>query len=383
MRGDIRMEHYITTINIHEVRHLSNISILLNPNQRQHLLITGKNGSGKTSLLQAIQKSLADFDRTIPDSFKDRNIYSKQDKLDIIFNDTNKLNIQYQSGDFIVAAFPADRHLQIIRSQGVEDIRLDEFYEIDSTPGKLLHKYMVHLKTQQAYAKNEEDFLIANKIQKWFERFESALRVLLDDSSVILEYSYREYDFKIIEDGREPCSLDELSDGYSAALHIVSDLILRMDKNWLLKGELSQYDIEGIVLIDELETHLHIELQKKILPFLTNFFPKIQFIITTHSPYILNSIPNAKAYDLEKHVELENLTAYSSDILAEGYFDTDEYSDELRKKVDRYVYLLQKDSPSKEERAERALLRIELKEINHGLFREIQERFEEIEKTRL
>ena len=242
---------------------------------------------------------------------------------------------------------------------------------------------MVHLKTQQAYAKNEEDFLIANKIQKWFERFESALRVLLDDSSVILEYSYREYDFKIIEDGREPCSLDELSDGYSAALHIVSDLILRMDKNWLLKGELSQYDIEGIVLIDELETHLHIELQKKILPFLTNFFPKIQFIITTHSPYILNSIPNAKAYDLEKHVELENLTAYSSDILAEGYFDTDEYSDELRKKVDRYVYLLQKDSPSKEERAERALLRIELKEINHGLFQEIQERFEEIEKTRL
>ena len=210
-------------------------------------MITGKNGSGKTSLLQAIQKSLADFDRTIPDSFKDRNIYSKQDKLDIIFNDTNKLNIQYQSGDFIVAAFPADRHLQIIRSQGVEDIRLDEFYEIDSTPGKLLHKYMVHLKTQQAYAKNEEDFLIANKIQKWFERFESALRVLLDDSSVILEYSYREYDFKIIEDGREPCSLDELSDGYSAALHIVSDLILRMDKNWLLKGELSQYDIEGIV----------------------------------------------------------------------------------------------------------------------------------------
>lgn len=74
---------------------------------------------------------------------------------------------------------------------------------------------------------------------------------------------------------------------------IISDLILRMDKNWLLKNHLSQYDIEGIVLIDELETHLHIELQKKILPFLTGFFPKIQFISSTHSPYILNSISNA------------------------------------------------------------------------------------------
>lgn len=84
-----------------------------------------------------------------------------------------------------------------------------------------------------------------------------------------------------------------------------SDLILRMDKNWLLDEEISQYNAQGIVLIDELETHLHIELQKKILPFLTKFFPNIQFIVTTHSPYILNSISNAKAYDLEKHVELK------------------------------------------------------------------------------
>ena len=92
---------------------------------------------------------------------------------------------------------------------------------------------------------------------------------------------------------------------------MVSDLILRMDKNWLLGDELSQYNYQGIVLIDELETHLHIELQKKILPFLTEFFPKIQFIVTTHSPYILNSISNARAYDLERHVALDNLSAFS------------------------------------------------------------------------
>ena len=52
--------------------------------------------------------------------------------------------------------------------------------------------------------------------------------------------------------------------------------------------------------------------------------------MTTHSPYILNSISNAKAYDLEKHVELENLAAFSSDELAEGYFEADEYSDTLK-----------------------------------------------------
>ncbi|MDE7424320.1 MAG: hypothetical protein K2N51_11650, partial [Lachnospiraceae bacterium] len=52
------MEHYITEIKIHELRHLSNISISLNQEKRQHLMITGNNGSGKTSLLLSLQKYL-------------------------------------------------------------------------------------------------------------------------------------------------------------------------------------------------------------------------------------------------------------------------------------------------------------------------------------
>lgn len=131
------------------------------------------------------------------------------------------------------------------------------------------------------------------------------LQVFLDEKSFHLEYDYKNYNFKIRQEDRESFEFSELSDGYSSVIYIVSDLILRMDKNWLLGEEISQYNAQGIVLIDELETHLHIELQKKILPFLTEFFPNIQFIVTTHSPYILNSIFNAKAYDLEKHGELE------------------------------------------------------------------------------
>ena len=52
------MEHFITEIRIDELRHLSDIVISLNTEKRQHLLITGKNGSGKTSLLLALQKYL-------------------------------------------------------------------------------------------------------------------------------------------------------------------------------------------------------------------------------------------------------------------------------------------------------------------------------------
>lgn len=410
------MEHFISEIRIEELRHLSNIVIPLNPESRQHLMVTGKNGSGKTSLLVALQKYLqAINDGKLMDVRNNRNAWisimernvknaeterkkfeaqqSYQKALGVIkqykngvevrFNECDDLEILYEQGDFITAFFPANRKTQIIRAHGVEDIKLERSYNIQSDPGGLLHKYMVHLKTQQAYARNEGNMIDAGRIQKWFDRFVSALRILLDDDTITLEYDYKEYDFKIHENGRTPFGFDELSDGYSSVIHIVSDLILRMDKNWVLGDGLSEYNIEGIVLIDELETHLHIELQKKILPFLTKFFPRIQFIISTHSPYILNSISNAKAYDLEKCVEIENMFVYSSDELAEGFFEADEYSDELKKSIEVYEYLAGKKEPTEMERAERARLRSILKDIPRGFAQEARDKFAEIEGKHL
>lgn len=365
------MEHFITSITIKELRHLSNIKITLNPEQRQHLILTGRNGSGKTSLLLAIQEYL----RLIPTA-DHRGVLVQLSSL-------QDIHTLYKKGDFITAFFPADRKSAIQRANGVEEIRLEEFYSIDSDPGILLQKYMVHLKTQQAYARNEEDSETVERIQKWFDRFVNALRILLDDETLSLEYDYKEYDFKIHEKGRKPFHFDELSDGYSSVIRIVSNLLLRMEKNWLYTDSLSTYDTEGIVLIDELETHLHLELQKKILPFLTEFFPKIQFIVSTHSPYILNSISNSKAYDLETCVELENLSMYTSEGLAEGYFEADEYSEELKKCLNRYLFLMKKSNLTDGERAERASLRLELKKIPRQLSPEIVDAFERIEGQKL
>ncbi|MCD7954188.1 MAG: AAA family ATPase [Lachnospiraceae bacterium] len=406
------MEHFITEIKIDELRHLSNLVIPLDGENRQHLMITGKNGSGKTSLLEAMRKYLSAINdgklnhinetyqrwldiaekklksaTTEGEKFQAEKNYQEKlsfikkykDGIDIRFNEYEDLEALYKSGKFITAFFPADRKTELLRGNGVEDVKLEESYAVTSEPGRLLLKYMVHLKTQQSYARNEGDSETVAKIQKWFDRFENALKILLDDKSVTLEYNYKEYDFVIHEKGRKPFGLDEVSDGYSSVIYIVSNLMLRMDQNWLLKGNISEYNTEGIVLIDELETHLHIELQRKIMPFLVTFFPKLQFIVTTHSPYILNSISNAKAYDLESHTEIDNLSLYSADGLAEGYFEADEYSVDLRTKLERYRILLNKTSPSKEERAERARLRCELKNLSGELSPEAKVQFEEIE----
>ena len=334
------MKHYITEVHIEKLRNLSNIVIQLNPEEKQHLIITGKNGSGKTTLLLAIEEYLA---------INSNLALSKYSKgIELKFNRGEDLDRLYKNGDFITAFFPANRQTTIELANGVSNIQLQKFYDVKSKPGNLLLKYMVHLKTQQSYARNEGDTCVVNQIQEWFNRFEEALRVLLDDESVFLEYDYKKYDFKIHEKGREAFRFNELSDGYSSLINIVSDLMLRIDKNWLLKDHLSRYDVEGIVLIDELETHLHIELQKKILPFLTKFFPELQFIITTHSPYILTSVSNAKCYDLENRVELENLSFYSSDELAEGYFKDSvrEYQEAEGEEKEDLLFLIKKELKS-------------------------------------
>jgi AAA15 family ATPase/GTPase len=74
-----------------------------------------------------------------------------------------------------------------------------------------------------------------------------------------------------------------LGDGYRAMIALISDLI-----GWALLHDASMLfkDISGIVLIDEIEQHLHPDWQRKIVRLLNDQFPKIQFIFTTHSPLV-------------------------------------------------------------------------------------------------
>ena len=83
-------------------------------------------------------------------------------------------------------------------------------------------------------------------------------------------------------------------------------------------------------------------LQKKILPFLTKFFPKIQFIITTHSPFILSSLKDVVICDLERKIITGDLSAYSYESLVDSYFDLDKYSIKIQNDIQIYRELKQK-----------------------------------------
>ena len=371
------MEHYITKIHIDQVRHLHDVDIALSPNKRTHLILTGKNGSGKTSLLEAIKTNLHTINEgkwnTVKTKYPEYASYSRRQAkadnvieserytqkknaekwekqisdakagIELIFNAEDDLDAVFQQGEFITAYFSASRMLNIVMPRGVEDVKLKEVYQVNSNPVTELVKYLVHLKTQQAYAKNEGDSPVEEKISNWFKVFEKSIQRLMDDDSIRLKYDYKNYNFTITQNDRNEYSFTQLSDGYSAAIQIVADLMMRMDQNWLTNNKVASFDMEGIALIDEIETHLHMELQRSILPFLTEMFPRIQFIVATHSAFVVNSLENAVIYDLQSKTFVDHgLTNVTYEGIVEGYFKADTLSETLRDKFERYKALVHK-----------------------------------------
>lgn len=85
--------------------------------------------------------------------------------------------------------------------------------------------------------------------------------------------------------------LDQLSDGIQNVFGMVADIAYRC---YLLNSHLRKNAIketEGVVLIDEVDMHLHPEWQQVILRDLQKAFPNLQFIVTTHSPQVLTTVP--------------------------------------------------------------------------------------------
>lgn len=82
-----------------------------------------------------------------------------------------------------------------------------------------------------------------------------------------------------------------LSDGIRNMLTLVADMAFRAVKLNPNLGPNAATNTDGIVLIDEVDMHLHPEWQQTVLSSLQDAFPKIQFIVTTHSPQVLTTVP--------------------------------------------------------------------------------------------
>jgi hypothetical protein len=365
---------------------LENFEIKLSETERKHLIITGRNGSGKTSVLEVMRDYLQEYGRKqlkYDGTAKYNGTYRYDGSKVNPCPPIEKINIICNSAittirEIISLYIPANKDLEFLfEPVSIEKVDVNQDFGLDDDAGSEFLQYMVHLDYMRLYAEKNGDISEKKRIDDWFNLFLQCLRDIFDCPDLKLNYDAKEYRYTIMIPDHEPFRLTELADGYAAFLKIMIELIMRMEKHTSIV-----YDFPGIVLVDEIEAHLHVELQKKILPFLTKMFPNIQFIVTTHSPFVITSLENAVICDLEKRIVTQDLSAYSYDGIIEYYYDSDKYSQKIKSDFQTYKYLINKQERTTEENEQLVKLIVYLNNIPSLGAPELMSAFRKLEVQR-
>ena len=144
-----------------------------------------------------------------------------------------------------------------------------------------------------------------------------------------------------ITKNHQDLKLEQLSDGEKMLLMLVTDLARRLaianpSSSDALNGE-------GIVLIDEIDLHLHPQWQRTVIRSLTQTFPNCQFLVTTHSPQVLSGVTRQNVFILENSEIVENTPhTYGKDSNSILYelMNVKERPDEVQQQINRCFKLI-------------------------------------------
>lgn len=315
-------------------------------------VIVGTNGAGKTSVLEATQVAIASYtaamkvitkiDNKRLDSIQNEDVRKKWIEAGSV------IDVQPQYPSKIKVCSVVDGHdVDLIRSRRSKDSShpLSESKEITDVAKGYLNRlkngdkslvlpivayygtgrlWSLHRDTKKNFAKKNKrtdgyidalDGTANDKLmQRWFYNMAStaferedpipeynAVRKAMGeffnqitgkkDSKVVYNRFEQGIDFIYEEEGCKACiPLRQMSDGYRCSISLVADIAYRMA---ILNPDLFENVItktSGVVLIDEVDLHLHPSWQQKILGILLSIFPRVQFIVSTHAPSVINSV---------------------------------------------------------------------------------------------
>lgn len=189
---------------------------------------------------------------------------------------------------------------------------------LDGTANIKLMMHWFERKTIQSFQKKDEqetDFTldaVLSAIGLCFENVSGhkQVKVRFNFDTKSLEVLYTDSDGR-----RMRLPFDQLSDGYKGTISLIADIAYRMATlNPQLKQDVLR-KTPGIVLVDEVDLHLHPAWQKRILKDFTFIFPKVQFIVTTHAASVINSVKKESLVILKNDLALGvNSEVYGKDV---------------------------------------------------------------------
>lgn len=368
---------YLEKLKLHNFRCYEKLEIDFN---RQLTVLVGKNGSGKTTVLEAIAIALGTWfvgfnivnakginKRTDPlrkayqigatddvqtqfpveieawgriEESKDQILHWKRELYTPTGTMTTKdakeiveYAAEYQKA---ISEGRTDIYLPIVAYYGTGRLwdyhrqkRIDVFKVssrtngyIDCLDGTANVKLMMdwfQIMTINKYQRQEENLESNPELDTVYLAMEKCLKNLSGYSDVKIRYNMgtQELDVYYSEQDKQRMRipLNQLSDGYKGMISLVADIAYRMatlnpqlGTEVLTKGD-------GVVLIDEVDLHLHPAWQQKVIDNLMDIFPEVQFIVSTHAPAIISSVKTDKLRILSnKEVCMTANQVYGKDV---------------------------------------------------------------------
>lgn len=351
-------------------------------------VFVGKNGSGKTAVLDAVAIAFNGILRHMHTRYNEENIYSiRQDDVNFYEKKPTSFAIKfYLNKEKIDILIPKDVYTYNGFSHTYTEHLKKFITKIHMQEEKILFSYynctrLSGIRKEKSYFPDDEGYVAAcwnclepslsfSDTMQWIDthdadearRFRegeqdyrdpelSAMREAVEKalpgfSGLQFRGATKEILVTRKSDGQK-LSFRQLSDGYRAMLVLILDLARRMA---LANGKRyaerrSVLESPAIVLIDEVELHLHPGWQQTVLPSLLEIFPNTQFIVTTHSPQVLSSIEPHTIRLLEggRCIPYEGSTygAESSRILEEVFGISLRAKTDAKTALDAYLKLVQ------------------------------------------
>ncbi|MDO5151360.1 MAG: AAA family ATPase [Oscillospiraceae bacterium] len=325
-------------------------------------VIVGKNQSGKTTILDAVAVALSSYISAVypynkKTAVNDKTIirHAENRTTDIIedypcfplevYSEGTISSVKYGKEDSMLMAESFDQIIQNVSQVGTDIYRQLKTFSFEGVLPVIVYYSINRKRKNYVNDKNETlppsringytDCLYAvlesNEMIEWIKKLtyvelqrgekvatlQAVLDILIkavkclysiDDSQKIIAHYNVENDsicFYFPERNPAIIILDLESDGFKSVIYLVLDIAYRMATLNPQLGEKVIEETDGIVLIDEIDLHLHPEWQQKILGVLTEVFPKVQFIVTTHAPAVINSVKSESLIILEDDIARE------------------------------------------------------------------------------
>lgn len=248
----------------------------------KEIYLLGENGDGKSLILMAIYLAFNGYFVTEKTNQEETgraaDIIRNNKSIQLVGFDDKGKSYNPSKGIYLNNLFGYGTHRGRYSTDNHEKYGFMSLFDSEQTlinPVSWLkdQKLLEHENSITNNVKRVSNFLSVPFLEKMFyELLEKNVEIKVEGTGVVFR-----------EKGTD-LTFDQLSEGYKGVLIFVSDLIYRLNS---IPGENKKNNMSGIVLVDEIDLHLHPKWQRVIVSKLRNLFPNIQFVFTTHSPTMI------------------------------------------------------------------------------------------------